>query len=63
MLCPQCHGSGWLPSIDARGPRPCEACGQLGSIRPHVASSEGAAEHEEAGDVWQEWIDHGCNHD
>jgi len=50
MLCPQCLGSGWLPSIDARGPRPCEACGQLG----HVASSEGAEEHEEAGDVWQE---------
>jgi hypothetical protein len=32
MLCPECHGSAWLPSIDSRGPRPCEECGQTGEV-------------------------------
>lgn len=30
MLCPQCHGSGWMPSIDAHGPQPCETCRGIG---------------------------------
>jgi len=58
MLCPQCLGSGWLPSIDARDPRPCEACGQLGHL-PHVHCCNGECEEPEAVDVWQDWVDAG----
>jgi len=59
MLCPHCHGSGWSPSIDASGPRPCEECGQLG----HLHCCEGDQEPPEAADVWQQWIDLGGDHD
>jgi hypothetical protein len=59
MLCPECFGSGWQPSIDSRGPRPCEKCGQLGSVGccEGECSQLGACTRHE--DVWQEWVDVG----
>lgn len=59
MLCPKCSGSGWLPSIDARVPQPCEACGQLGYVHCCEGACEPAGRCAEAPDVWQEWIEYG----
>lgn len=40
MICPDCNGSGWLPAVDGRGPRPCERCDQRGCIEDDVNSED-----------------------